>query len=91
MGRARVVPPGKTSMIEDRGVTGMPATLPALLMAAVGSFGAGKGDSGGSLGNGLFEAGRQAPTPDNPDDDPGIAFVKDVSNKHAIAHTWVKA
>ena len=37
------------------------------------------------------KAGRHALTPDNPDDDPDIAFVKDVSNKDAIARTWVKA
>lgn len=90
MGRARVVPPGKTSMTGDGGVTGMPAALPALPKAAVGSIDAAKGDSGGSLGDGLFEAGRQALTPDNLDD-PDIAFVKEVSNKDAIAHTWVKA
>ena len=82
-----VVPPGKTSMTGDGGASGMPATLLALFKAAVGSVGAAKDVSSGSLGDGLFEAGRQAPTPDNPD----IAFVKDASNKDAIARIWVKA
>ena len=79
-------------MTEDSGATGMPATLPALHTAAVVSVGAAKGVPSGSLGGGLFRAGRQAMTPDNPDRDPGItAFDKDASNKDAIARTWVKA